>query len=256
MTKTEMVLLAVSQGKFPRILYKYRAPSGFTDRIFTDQEFFFPAPDKLNDPFECQIPDAGGYSNQEICDFLAKWRLPPQFASAVLGEHAANPTFITESLDAVKKAVFNKKGILCLSKSASIIQMWSHYAASHSGICIGMDICSDPDFFVTPLEVKYQEAFPGIQYLKESDKIVSHCIATKHIKWDYEEEVRILKHTQGAHKFDCRALREVIFGCKTTEDEKNRIITLVRDNKFPDVVFKQASITHDQFKINITKIDA
>jgi hypothetical protein len=84
-------------------------------------------------------------------------------------------------------------GLLCFSRNWDNLLMWSHYGASHTGVCLGFDLVDDDgkghryDF-----DVRYQ---PNVLQLTRPEDITSDLMGrflhTKHESWSYEQEVRI-----------------------------------------------------------------
>jgi hypothetical protein len=90
-------------------------------------------------------------------------------------------------------------GVLSLSASRSVETMWSHYADSHRGFVIGLDV-SHPYFsreygqILAP--VSYKKSMPTFRYLEDMD--ARQVLFTKHMSWAYEREWRLV--TIGAMK--------------------------------------------------------
>jgi len=59
----------------------------------------------------------------------------------------------------------------------------------------------------------YSEEFPAIDLFKDYKSLVNKALFHKSILWSYENEVRIVKKTQGAHPFLPSALTQITFGC-------------------------------------------
>jgi len=56
----------------PKYLYKFRSFRHENHkRMLTDNEVFFPSPDKLNDPFDCRVPIR--YDNFTKNEFIRHW---------------------------------------------------------------------------------------------------------------------------------------------------------------------------------------
>jgi hypothetical protein len=72
-----------------------------------------------------------------------------------------------------------------------------------------------------------------------SGKIVDMMIKTKFQKWDYENEIRIFKQTNGLKVFSKQALTEIIFGCNMPLPEISRIKNLAIVNGYSHLTFKQ-----------------
>ncbi len=140
--------------------------------------------------------------------------------------------------------------------------MWSHYAANHSGVCLGYDYLtllsrvnefnSNPKRSVFDqqrprtahlLEVEYLEEFPE----QFDDEI--HAIRTKTADWEYEGEWRLAveglcgkggENTHGSSFGTQGCLREILFGINTDKPTR-RCLTAIRDQVDKDIVMKCAS---------------
>lgn len=84
----------------------------------------------------------------------------------------------------------NKIHICSLSQTYNNILMWSHYADSHKGCCIELEVTSKIGIVEKPVSyVDEIEAVDGNDYKEEACQILSRKLKC----WDYEEEVRFMK---------------------------------------------------------------
>ena len=118
------------------------------------------------------------------------------------------------------KELSSENGLLCFSKSWHNPLMWSHYADSHKGICLGFDV---PDFPLNHVEYPHSRVdTTGMTVLTEDD--VKTWICSKYKDWEYEDEVRAFFGLEDAcpetglyfadYSSDLH-LREVMVGCKS-----------------------------------------
>ena len=130
-----------------------------------------------------------------------------------------------------KKHFALTNGILCFSRRWRNPVLWSHYADSHRGICLGFDVRDE--FFEAG---KYQEKRLDLNISKfkalpkqERLELVKKLLFTKYKGWSYEEEVRGtvgLKERDEStdlyfHNFaEKTKLREVIAGPLCTVEKK------------------------------------
>jgi hypothetical protein len=117
--------------------------------------------------------------------------------------------------------------------------MWAHYADSHKGVCLKFDILEDTSFFSPAKKVIYTKNYPEYDYLSNKNDFVNQMFLTKSDEWDYEGEVRVLKASKGNFKFNENSLKEVIFGCKASENDKKTIVKLI-NYYYPKAKLKQA----------------
>ena len=121
--------------------------------------------DNLNDPFELQ---AAGSKQRSVRKIIAK-----------------------------NKAAMAEKGrLLCCSKSYKSPVLWGHYADSHKGVALELDIPSKYVIDVEYVEERFEliesdliEAFGKEDRLKE---INSKLLRIKYKEWGYEDEARVV----------------------------------------------------------------
>lgn len=256
----DKVIKMVDDGQLCRLLYKYRSLSDgskkYTLDIFRKCELYFSAPQNFNDPFDCKLSPIIG-SQKKFAEAMAKRQSLNYKKEDVVSSLNANPDLLQNIKDAVGN-VMNKHGICCFSKKNADLLMWSHYADSHTGICLGFDVKKDPGFFTFPINVNYQDAYPKIDISEEGNyKVyVNTLMSTKYSEWSYEEEVRIMKDSNKAYSFKPSALVSVIFGCKVKAPVIEEVKHVVETNpNLKHVKFYKAVIDDTDFKLNILEID-
>jgi hypothetical protein len=125
------------------------------------------------------------------------------------------------------EAIFSQKseyGILSLSESYNNLLLWSYYAASNTGIAIGVEVCDE------------QSDITKIRYVKEV-KVLRHTANTakgilsrKINLWAHEKEHRVFKRGDPFVKVH---VREVIFGLQTERTTKE-LVTAIAQKFCPD----------------------
>lgn len=130
----------------------------------------------------------------------------------------------------------NDFGISCGSTNPRCPLMWAHYANNHKGICIKYDfeldgvqnICFDKDETLDILKVNYSDQ-PIDIFSYSIDKLENlkyEILTNKYSKWQYENEVRLIRKGQGLLKVKRMCIKEIIFGCKSTPKDRYSIIKL------------------------------
>jgi len=244
-TPEQLVEIGVKKGQFPQYLYKFRALSSNTENIIINGEIWFPSPKDFNDPFDCQITVDSQNTIQEIEAYLIKNSMATsQTVKAVAQGIITNRKRWHQTINAAANKVINSKGICCFAANHEHTLMWSHYADGHKGICLKFDVLKDPTFFVFPLNMAYTDNYPEYNHLTGREELTDKLIKTKSNCWSYEQEVRVLKDTNGLHKFNKEALVEIIFGCNCSDSDINKIKDLVSKNGYHNMSYKKA-IKHD-----------
>jgi hypothetical protein len=99
---------------------------------------------------------------------------------------------VSKAADAVTLGVWKTTAILCFSRNWDNLLLWSHYGASHTGVCLGFDISDGdpgPNF---DTDVLYQ---PNLLQIRGPEDVnlglANRLLRTKHESWSYEQEVRM-----------------------------------------------------------------
>ncbi len=95
---------------------------------------------------------------------------------------------VDQALEGYVRRMRGRIGILCFSRNWDNLLLWSHYGASHKGICLGFDIPDDCD-----LDVHYQPNLIRIRGAQDvTEDLQLKVLRTKHESWSYEQEVRLI----------------------------------------------------------------
>lgn len=221
MEPMELLRIGIENKDYPQFLYKYREDNKHTEKIIKNNELWFSSPLLFNDPYDCNIPVDLNNSLEEIKEWLISVKDDPQSVDDNASELKKNPNLMKENVEKEMGGI----GICCFSALDDSILQWSHYAHYHKGICFKFDITDDPDFFMTPVNVSYSEEMQHYNHYRDKNNIVPILIKPKFNGWCYENEVRIVKTKENIIKNGCNrafkykdiALKEVIFGTKTSE---------------------------------------
>ena len=85
-----------------------------------------------------------------------------------------------------------KTGLLCFSRNWDNLLLWSHYGASHTGLCLGFDIPDGPPGEAYDMDVRYQPNLLKVDHPADVNyDLVDRLLRTKHECWSYEQEVRV-----------------------------------------------------------------
>ncbi|PSB77101.1 hypothetical protein C5F61_13205 [Photobacterium damselae subsp. damselae] len=213
-----------------QLFYKYLPPERIS--YFDDERLRFSPPSALNDPYECipKLPDELEHivldTIFEICETgSANYERSDELKYSILNavteicktgiDIKATKQRVAMYKEDISKLVddFNSEilkgmneniGILSLSKRWNSSLMWSHYALSHQGICLGFN--SQHDFFKYPSETTNRSGFGigSVRYSLERPNLRgidnSNALFTKSVDWKYEDEVRAICLLKDANK--------------------------------------------------------
>ena len=229
-------------------LFKYRLIRGesrdYTRRLIRDARIYYAAPGQLNDPFDC-----------DICVTVDGEAVA---AHGLRAERAGEVKAFTEKW---LRDVGNKiLGVLSLCRVNDDVQMWSHYADGHAGVCL--------EFYfeaTEPLhEVRYSNERPGFHFADFDEltrdparfpKSVIDVLTTKAVQWAHEQELRCIDFCgPGEQPMPANMLVGVIFGCRTSDGDK----AMVRDwvaSSGQRPHFYQARQRDGSFALEIERLD-
>ncbi|SFC66104.1 Protein of unknown function [Flagellimonas taeanensis] len=156
---------------------------------------------------------------------------------------------------------FDKKmGIYSLSKTYNDELLWAHYANSHKGFCIEYDL----DLLLTSYNSAQRFSF-DVTYNKRPPKIGIYDVATsrnkgiirkmggfKSIRWEHEQEYRILTDNFGFHFYPFQAVKSIFFGLRMNNDEKKEIMDRMRGR---GIKYFQMVQIPTSYKFDISRID-
>jgi hypothetical protein len=125
-------------------------------------------------------------------------------------------------------------GVCCFSAGdPRDVLMWSHYARSHTGVCLQFQFSMDPQVFARAVHVEYADEYPILRYYKSFYDDIEPMLTRKHSRWRYEQECRML-HPDGAEKFvrfNAGALTAIVLGCQTDNATEIEIRTLLSERE-------------------------
>ena len=103
--------------------------------------------------------------------------------------------------------------------------MWSYYADSHRGFCIGYNsrFLVKCGLFGMGGKVLYRNDFPKLPlFLTEDDHPMLDILFTKWNKWEHENEYRLMHSYKRGKIFSLpsEAISEIVFGCQISDHDK------------------------------------
>ena len=241
-------------------LYKYRPVNKKSIEILIKQKLFFAKTIKFNDPFDGRL-------------------LPRNFMSELkeLG-YSVNEDDISKHESFVSDRL-NGYGVLSLSRSCKDILMWSHYADSHKGFCLGFkddlrNFFYDFDCPVRQESVKYENEHPFrnihkdwisknrfnsndvfFDYAEMSVALLDAAITVKHSSWRYEQEERIISEVDGLHSFHAEALDRIVLGMNMSQENEATIISLLGNEQWRHVRLYRAKRGKAALSIDVEPIE-
>jgi len=266
-------------------IYKYyplTSPEQFKhiESLLLNGEIYFSKPTEFNDPFDSLVDfDFSKVKEKDIERFLSETgdekALLAEYGDNFLdGMHSYAEIF--SFLEQKTKQIRTKVAgitfrIACFSEKRDNILMWSHYASSHRGICIGFETTiinghlglSTVDFpcvsksFMRLKPMKYSDTrpMPYNMFNGSATKAMLDFLFAKHILWEYEKERRAIITasifpTTGIVHVETSIIKEIIFGICIDQNNKQFLM-----KKAPaSAEMFQAILPDNSYQLHLKKI--
>lgn len=159
------------------------------------------------------------------------------------------------------KKYLKKLGVACFSgEKADHVLMFSHYGDRHSGIALVFDVIDDgPIGDLTFLGLGQYVNYVEHDILPDLTSCIDRSrsrevVLTKWKKWEYENEYRVLADLE---EYDSSRIRHyelgelvgVIFGLKTSKENKQVIKNWLCQGQHMNIWQKQAMLSADSFTL-------
>ena len=247
----EFVRKRILLGDVPRFLYKYRDVSSAI-QFLKDQSIYFSNFKEFNDPFESSANYIVDFTPQQYYDFFISTGFNIISAKEVARQIASGKIDGKDVLRNATEEALSSIGYFCMTARPDNLLMWAHYADCHRGVCLKFDILEDLDSFLVPVPIEYNSEYIDFDTLNSN---IVELIRRKSCDWAYEQEYRIIKpDMHGLMKVNRRALKEIIFGCRIKENEKETIMKEGILNGFLDLEYSEAKMKCHSYGLSISKI--
>ncbi|KZN42651.1 hypothetical protein N475_09990 [Pseudoalteromonas luteoviolacea DSM 6061] len=229
------------------VLFRYSDPekNHFLSE-FKNQQIHFSTPEQFNDPFDCQME-----YERTVNEVLSQKRVANRASTDILSKQ-------------LKKKLTNI-GICCFCRAKKNQLMWSHYANSHKGICIGFNrnvlLSALPNVSVE--DVIYQSkhplhSIPDCMKLNSGnllEAVITPLLTTKYSYWRYERETRLISQEFGLKDISAQSIQSVSFGLKTSEQDKAKVYDMLSLPQWKHVLIFQAKKAEHRFALEFSRID-
>lgn len=263
--------MTASVDSCPNILYRYRSLEGNgmerLRHIISSNTMYFANPSDFNDPYDCRPAFSMDGSQREQTTYLEgvfSRRAPYMDRAARRAEvrrllkspteSPMRPEAMSKFASSYYEDISSRVGLLCLTESRDDILMWSHYAASHRGVCLGFN--SQCPSFSNALRVRYEDNRPVVNPVKQSpDEMLEMALLTKARHWEYEREWRVIRYKGGAgtYQHSPEDLVEVILGSQVGEKEAEEVRRMVTSHPSSPRLLR-AALRPDTFQLQMRPI--
>ncbi len=225
---------AVSQPKVNAlILYKYLPCNEYTFRALAVRGLWCHNPREMNDPSECLYSIDRILSKPDISKLKELIKSDPSSVLAPISKLSDDK--INKIFSDYRKKLANNFAFCSLSTKCDDVLMWSHYANSHKGIVLGIDIDTD-DLQEHLQEIKYLNKLPEWDIAKYFDfmngddshnGIFFQDLSVKSKHWIKESEYRIWRKMPGYWVYKESQIKELYFGVNCDHITKKVVLELL-----------------------------
>ncbi len=257
----------------PEVLYKYRDFNNeFHKRLLFNHELFFSSAAQFNDPFDATLPFK--YDEKELTEdnIFKKYYSVIQRKNLEWKEEQIHQLAYEEQRkghikddrqqerfeENITKQIHETIGIVSLTTTPENILMWSHYANSHTGFCIGLDskfIFKNFGPHLTLQQMIYDAEIPRIGLFDIPTVYFTKILSTKSDLWKYEKEYRFMNRNFVNKTLDItsHALKEIHLGAKMDQKIKFDLISKIIET-FPAMKIFDCSISKTEFKVDSNRV--
>lgn len=195
---------------------------------------YFGSPKNFNDPYDCAV--------SAIVQELSEEGLTELLSKVDASHIAAIEPNIGKMLSAQARSTLQemagefleKRGVTCFSETNENLLMWSHYAASGTGMCLQFD--TKDAIFSKVHCVKYVDAFPAVAadelLVDKNYSRIFELYCTKSKDWSYEREWRSFHETAGTKfGYESNSLVGVYLGPRITNEMANLVAAMLKGYK-------------------------
>lgn len=243
------------------------------ERIFNDRRLYFSSPSDFNDPWDCR-PCFGKAKSDEEAEKIIAWfvrsaklhtpHIPEEEHVRRAAELRANRPLLDSIVDQattdIGKVTAAQYRVYCLTRHPDSELMWSHYARSHTGVCLEFSVKNALVCAAMPID--YLGDYPILNITANSIDANLLPLFTKSAVWGYEDEFRlvatehpagdrdVLTTKNGFIDLPTGALQAIIVGATISAANRRLVESLVEKSKGL-VKLKEARIVKDKYAIEI-----
>lgn len=239
------------------ILYKYYPCNEYTFRALSEMGLWCGPISDMNDPFDGLWINSIDFSPEDL-ESIRKhvkdsWSLSNH--EFTLNIPYLEDNVLASFLNQIKSNLFHALNYSCLSEDPSNILMWSHYAAAHKGIVIGLNLDVNTKYNIkaiqyvkTILKTNFILLLDYVFVEKNSENIefVQNIFSIKATCWEYEKEWRIWPNGKERYiNYQINQIDSVYFGLRCPDETKTLVKSILRGHSVNDNVYHDIKIETD-----------
>jgi len=261
--------------KLPNEIYKYRTCDQRGLDVLRKQELWLAAPSTLNDPLDCRIPvryELGTF--RQIYDKTLKYlkdkhpewnrgrvKKVARIKTQYIHHNQKNKELVQSFREEHAKINDQRYGVCSLSSTNLSPVMWSQYAGSHKGLCIGINSIKLEQLLQSQRRiywldyVKYPEELPILNPFFDEVQVHLDQIFTKSKHWAYEEEVRLIVAEKPNSRFGpiSSIISSVTVGNQISDRNLESIVSIIKSLNTSILLYK-TSFLENSFDMELERV--
>lgn len=231
--------------------YKYYKFNELNLSAIIKKSLWASLPSEFNDPFEFSFR-RGDFPEDKLKEHLIN--------GANLNRDSIYNMSDIECWDLFSKEIkseLHKFSVISFSKEKNIIPMWSHYADSFTGFCIGFDMQNE---FLLDVNYPKDSFCPKLNHNPQT--LFKDVLYNKSVEWGMEQEMRVVLNrniqdlTTNKGKYVSyvalnASVTEVIFGFRMGDENRKTITTIFNHD---NLKFFEAYPDEDEYKVRFKSI--
>ncbi len=246
-----------------RHLYKYKNCNvSHLRNLIVDSCFYMSSRHQLNDPFDVRSDldfVDGGINRMVYLNRLFNEHKIRYKQRLEISRRLNSPRTIEKEIRRLLNISIDNSGFHSFATSPRNLLMWSHYAQSHSGVCLVYETAKDLDTFVKALPVDYSVSYPVVEYGDQMGRdLITKAFLTKAKEWEYENERRIFEKDRAGQymSYSPSALVGLILGAKISNEDEATIRALLierEERRHPPLILYRSCCQISAYAVNIYK---
>lgn len=252
----------IEKDNLPSVLYKYRDWNDeYHKKALTENQIYFAAPSKFNDPLECKIPFDWDEENiyKSMRAIVKKYQpndSEEEIEKSVKEEIELNGIFSKERRKEVTKKLYKefdeRLGVLSLTHRNNSKTVWKAFANKGKGFCIGFDtekMFSENERFTAGGYINYyptdtpSSVYPIHESVEARDQSYFTMVFSLRDIYEKQQEYRVIKTPGKREPLSDQdrlvtvlpsSYKEIYLGLHMSEEHKKEIIEILGE-RFPHI---------------------
>jgi len=219
--------------------------------LLNKRKLWFSSPADFNDPFDSKLFINSTTNINEVEKYINEVLKMPAIIENY-ETHLDRPgrlLFLKHDLAKIYQGLVNNLGICCFSANCDNLLLWAHYADCHKGACIQFNTQILKEVFGNIEKVEYHNKYPEIDPFIDLNEAIKKVPFHKSMRWEYEEEIRIINTYKGSFEFPIEAISQIKLGARVFN--YSDVWSKIKVEDYNHAEFLTTGIHSDRYEIYI-----